>query len=76
MMMNKVLVLATNYLLLVTSLSQASPVNTTNNTTSQSLEEQLPLQQSAVFSEVLLNVLHAKQLIDLSVSSDVVSDGL
>ena len=74
MMMNKVPLLITYHLLLVTTLSQASPVDTTNNTTSQSLEEQLTLQQTAVLSEVLKNVLHALQLIDLSVN-DVVSDG-
>ncbi|XP_065913124.1 uncharacterized protein [Dysidea avara] len=68
MMMNKVPLLITYHLLLVTTLSQASPVDTTNNTTSQSLEEQLTLQQTAVLSEVLKNVLHALQLIDLSVN--------
>jgi len=63
MMINKVLFLIITTYLLLPMVSQASPVNT-----NQSLEEQpLVLQQSTAFSELLLNVFHARQLIDISV---------
>ena len=76
MMNNKVSFLTIYCLLLttMTSLAQASPVDMPNNTSSQSPEEQIPLQQTAVFSEVVKNVAHALQLIHLLVT-DVVRNG-